>query len=175
MLGHPFGKVPPPIAFDGCTSNEAEIIMNDPANPVGKRVLAGVYVTDMYVHTHIYVYMRRHSHKVYIGTTTHYWASSEVSSFQALLSRQMWHLGQTKVSCLWRFPQFRGVLIERGSTVHTCMEDVHCIMVSTSTQLLVIVQKFILMPAANRALSLMLTVFSPHSPSHLAPPTLPIV
>ena len=41
VLGHPFGKVPPPRPFDGCTATEAEIILSDPANPVGKNLLAG--------------------------------------------------------------------------------------------------------------------------------------
>ena len=44
--------------------------------------------------------------------------NSEVSSFQRLLSTQMQHLEQI-MSCLWRCPQFKGVLIERGSTVYT--------------------------------------------------------
>ena len=37
----------------------------------------------------------------------------EVSSIQGLVSTQMCDLGQMKMSCLWRCPQFRGVLIER--------------------------------------------------------------
>ena len=41
VLGHPFGKVPPSRAFDGCTPTEAEVILTDPANPVGKTLLAG--------------------------------------------------------------------------------------------------------------------------------------
>ena len=35
--------------------------------------------------------------------------NSEVSSFQGLLNTQIRHLGLTKLSCLWRCPQFRGV------------------------------------------------------------------
>ena len=47
----------------------------------------------------------------------------EVFSIQRLLSTQMWHLGQVKVSCLWKYPLFRVVLIERGSTidVYVCL------------------------------------------------------
>ena len=41
VLGHPFGKVPPSQPFDGCTSSEAEVILSDPSNPVGKKLLAG--------------------------------------------------------------------------------------------------------------------------------------
>ena len=43
---------------------------------------------------------------------------SEVSSFQRL---QEWYLGWEKVSYLERCPQFRSVLIERGSTLHVCI------------------------------------------------------
>ena len=45
--------------------------------------------------------------------------NSEVSSFQRLLSTQMWHLRQIKVSCLLRCPEFRGVLIEIVTCVGT--------------------------------------------------------
>jgi hypothetical protein len=41
VLGHPFGKVPPSRPFDGCTPTEAEVVLTDPANPVGKTLLAG--------------------------------------------------------------------------------------------------------------------------------------
>ena len=44
VLGHPFGKVPPPRPFEGCTSEEAEVILNDPCNPVGKKLLAGQFL-----------------------------------------------------------------------------------------------------------------------------------
>lgn len=39
VLGHPFGKVPCPRAFDG-SPDEAKVILSDPANPVGKEMLA---------------------------------------------------------------------------------------------------------------------------------------
>ncbi|CAI8050289.1 Polyhomeotic-like protein 2 [Geodia barretti] len=49
VLGHPFGKVPPSRAFDGCTPTEAEVILTDPANPVGKTLLAALgYSTKVY-------------------------------------------------------------------------------------------------------------------------------
>ena len=41
----------------------------------------------------------------------------EVSSFQRLKCMQEWYLGLEKVSCLERCPQFKSVLIQRGSTV----------------------------------------------------------
>ena len=41
----------------------------------------------------------------------------------------MWHLGQVKVSCLWRCPQFRSVLIERGFTVYTYTSCYVCVCV----------------------------------------------
>ena len=40
VLGHPFGKVPSPKAFEG-SSKEASVILTDPRNPVGKELLAG--------------------------------------------------------------------------------------------------------------------------------------
>ena len=43
---------------------------------------------------------------------------SEVFSFQRL---KEWYLGWEKVSCLERCPHYRGVLIERGSTVELCV------------------------------------------------------
>ena len=43
-----------------------------------------------------------------------------VLCFQGLLSTQMWHLGQTEVSCLGRCPKFNSVLIEEGLYMHDC-------------------------------------------------------
>lgn len=40
MLGHPFGRVPVSRPFDA-NQKEAEIILSDPANPVGKDIIAG--------------------------------------------------------------------------------------------------------------------------------------
>ena len=39
-------------------------------------------------------------------------SNMSVSSCQGFLNTQMMYLGLRKVSCLWRCPQFRGVLIE---------------------------------------------------------------
>lgn len=44
VLGHPFGKVPSPQPFDGCVPDEAKVIMSDPMDPVGKDLLASMYV-----------------------------------------------------------------------------------------------------------------------------------
>ena len=40
ILGHPFGRVPPSKPFD-VNVKEAEIILSDPLNPVGKDLIAG--------------------------------------------------------------------------------------------------------------------------------------
>ena len=40
VLGHPFGRVPLSRPFDA-NQTEAEIILSDPANPVGKDLIAG--------------------------------------------------------------------------------------------------------------------------------------
>ena len=47
-----------------------------------------------------------------ITVVTKHHSNSEVSSFQGLLSTQITHLKQAKVSCVLRCPHFRGVLIE---------------------------------------------------------------
>lgn len=48
VLGHPFGKVPSPKAFEG-SSKEASVILTDPRNPVGKELLAALgYSTKVY-------------------------------------------------------------------------------------------------------------------------------
>ena len=62
-------------------------------------------------------------HSLLIEKSLHYeyQAANISSSFQGLLSTQTRHLGHTKVSCLWRCPQFRGVLIE----------ELHCIYVQS--------------------------------------------
>ncbi len=49
-LGHPFGKVPSPKPFDA-SSEEAQVILSDPANPVGKEVLCGKYMYWYNVHS----------------------------------------------------------------------------------------------------------------------------
>ena len=55
-----------------------------------------------------------------------------MSSFQRLLSTQMWHLRQMKVSCLWRCLQFRGVLIQKfhHSNLYVCTHHV-CVITFT--------------------------------------------
>ena len=40
VLGHPFGRVPPSKPFDA-NLKEAEVILADPVNPVGKDLIAG--------------------------------------------------------------------------------------------------------------------------------------
>ena len=40
VFGHPFGRVPVSRPFDA-NQKEAEIILSDPANPVGKDLIAG--------------------------------------------------------------------------------------------------------------------------------------
>ena len=65
---------------------------------------------------HVYMCVRvRERERVYSGIPSlrHQWGrkSSEVSSFQRLKCMQEWYmyLGWEKVSCLERFPQFRGL------------------------------------------------------------------
>lgn len=40
VLGHPFGRVPASRPYDA-NLKEAEVILSDPANPVGKDLIAG--------------------------------------------------------------------------------------------------------------------------------------
>lgn len=42
VLGHPFGRVPTPKPFDS-NLKEAEVILSDPASPIGKDLIAGKY------------------------------------------------------------------------------------------------------------------------------------
>ena len=47
VLGHPFGRVPVLRPFDA-NQKEAEIILSDPANPVGKDLIAGELETTLH-------------------------------------------------------------------------------------------------------------------------------
>ena len=51
VLGHPFGRVPTPKPFDG-NLKEAEVILSDPANPIGKDLIAGKYKVYMYIYNY---------------------------------------------------------------------------------------------------------------------------